>query len=106
MVGGMSFERWCSETLANVKLFHPDAVFINLGGNSINPETEPSKLAEKLCEIVQDLKTNGAKTVYVGEIAERGKFKNKNLDKKCFDGQRTTKSSERNWALTLLYFEI
>ena len=26
--------------------------------------------------------------MYVAEITERGKFKTKNLEKKCFDGQR------------------
>ena len=53
--GGMSFENY-SDTLLDLKLFKPDAVLINLGGNSIKETSEPSKLAENLIDIVNELK--------------------------------------------------
>ena len=86
-VGGMNFENF-SETFDDLKLFKPDAVFINLGGNSIMTTSKPSELAENLINIVNELKKDGVKKVYVAEITERGKFKPKNLEKKCVDGQR------------------
>lgn len=87
-VGGMNFDNY-SKVFKEVKLFRPDAVFINLGGNSISTDTKSNELSEKLCELVEELKENGVKKVYVAEITTRGKFKPTNLDKKCFDGQQT-----------------
>ena len=87
-VGGMKLENY-AQALESVKLFHPDAVFINLGGNSISPKTEPSQLAEQLVNIVTELKVIGVKKVFLAEIKERGRFKPDKLDKKCFDAQRT-----------------
>ena len=54
-VGGMNFENF-SETFDDLKLFKPDAVFINLGGNSITTTSKPSELAENLINIVKNLK--------------------------------------------------
>ena len=87
-VGGMNLENY-SETIEDVKLFHPDAVFINLGGNNITTKTKPSKFAENLMDIVKELNKIGVQKVYVAEITKRGKFKPEKLDKQCFDGQRT-----------------
>ena len=74
----MNFENY-SETFEDVKLFHPDAVFINLGGNSITTKTKPSKLAENRMDIVKELNKIGVQKVYVAKITERGKFKPENL---------------------------
>ena len=86
--GGMNFDNYSDEFI-KLKSFYPDAVFINLGGNSITTETKPNKLAGKLRDLVTELKENGVKRVYVAEITTRGKFRPVNLMKKCFDDQRT-----------------
>ena len=67
----MNFENY-SDTLLDLKLFNPDAVFINLGGNSIKETTQPSKLAENIIDIVNELKHDGVKRVFVCEITECG----------------------------------
>ena len=72
-VGGMKLENY-AQALEGVKLFHPDAVFINLGGKSFSPKTEPRQLAEQLVNVVNELKVIGVK-VFLAEIKERGRFK-------------------------------
>ena len=85
--GGMNFDNYLTE-FKKLKLFCPDVVFFNLGGNSITATTKPKQISDKLCELVEELKVAGVKKVYVAEITTRGKFKHEGLDKKCFDAQR------------------
>ena len=86
-VGGMNFENY-SDILKEVKIFEPDAVFMNLCGNSITSTSKPRELSDEVIKIVNELKQTGVKKVYVAQITERGKFKDKALKKKSFDGQR------------------
>ena len=86
-IGGLNLDNY-SNTLDKLILFRPDAVFISLGGNSINSKTKPKQLATKFKTIIEKLKSNGVKQVYVAEFTERGDFRDPLLDKEGFEDQR------------------
>lgn len=87
--GGMKFDNIPSELYSKLLSFSPDVVFLSLGGNSIKYNSVPKDIIAHIRSMVETLKSNGVKKVYVAEISERGSFtKSPGLTKKAFEAQR------------------
>ncbi|XP_069106512.1 uncharacterized protein [Argopecten irradians] len=86
--GGMRTDSIPTRMMVNLKDYDADVVFIHLGGNDIQQDSNPRHIFLNLCTIVETLTEMGA-TVYIAEICRRGDFsKAPGLDEKSFNKQR------------------
>ena len=73
-VSGMSTRRKFQDKCDEMKHFHPDVVFMNLGGNDITESTDIQNLVKRLKNIIKELYENGITKVFVATVIERGSF--------------------------------
>ena len=73
-VSGMSTRRKIQDKFDEMKHYHPDVVFMNLGGNGITESTDIQNLVKRLKNIVKELYENGITKVFVATVIERDYF--------------------------------
>lgn len=85
-VGGMRADSVIQRVLCELMDFHPETVFVCLGGNDISVNSSPRQTFEDIVNVVSILSENGHKNVYISEIITRGQFsKPPGLTKEIFD---------------------
>lgn len=87
--GGMRADNVNQRVLVELMDFHPETVFVGLGGNDISVNSSPRQTSEDIVKKATVFSDNGAKDVYISEIMTKGQFsKTPGLKKEIFEKKR------------------
>ena len=67
--------------------FRPDFVFIHIDREDIDNHSNSSQIFGRIVSVVKELQSEGAKTVYVGEILPKYSFDDVDYSETCFKRQ-------------------
>lgn len=95
-VGGMRADNVNQRVLLELMDFHPETVFVGLGGNDISVNSSPRQTSEDIVKKATVFSDNGAKNVYISEIMTKGQFsKTPGLKKEIFEKKRNQQTLEK-----------
>ena len=72
--GGLRFETLDNEMRRKMKATKPEVLFLSVGGNGINPVSDPKEIFRGICELIQDFRNAGVRHVYISDILKKAHF--------------------------------
>lgn len=94
--GGMRADNVNQRVLVELMDFHPEIIFVGLGGNDISVNSSPRQTSEDIVKKATVFSDNGAKNVYISEIMTKGQFsKTPGLKKEIFEKKSNQQTLEK-----------